>query len=43
MMRATNWQFLPIAGGLLDQPDALMSDIFAIEAAYNVLQEQKSG
>lgn len=30
LMESTKWQFLPYAGGLLDQPEALMRNILRI-------------
>jgi hypothetical protein len=30
MMEATDWRFLPYGGGLLDQPDWLMADLFTL-------------
>jgi hypothetical protein len=40
MMEVTGWQFLPRAGGLLDQPSWLMDDLFAIrDAAYRREQQ----
>lgn len=32
-MEATGWRFLPYPGGLLDQPEWLMQDLFRIRAA----------
>lgn len=30
LMEATDWRFLPRAGGLLDQPEALLEDILTL-------------
>lgn len=32
LMKATDWRFLPYAGGLLDQPEMLLHNVFEIEA-----------
>jgi hypothetical protein len=40
-MQATDWKHLPSAGGLLDQSEALMSDIFTIEFMYRRGKEAK--
>lgn len=39
-MRAFDYKFLPLAGGLLDQPDSMMHDIITIESEYNRLQNE---
>jgi hypothetical protein len=38
-MQATNWQFLPFAGGLLDQPDWLMDDLWTLRYEYQIIKE----
>lgn len=40
-MQATDWRFLPYAGGLLDQPEALMNDVLAIAGAYSSAKHRK--
>lgn len=42
-MRALGFRFLPVAGGLLDQPEQLMADVLAIEAEYERMKDQKHG
>lgn len=39
LMEATSWRFLPYAGGLLDQPELLLSNIFRIKAVINAVRE----
>ena len=34
-LRLRQWQSLPVAGGLLDQPESLMQQIDTALAAYN--------
>ena len=38
-MEATGWKFLPYPGGLLEQPDWLMQDLFRIRAASERVKE----
>lgn len=38
-MQATEWKHLPVAGGLLDQPEALWDDTLAIEFMNRRLRE----
>lgn len=42
-MEATGWKYLPVAGGLLDQPEALMEDLLAIAAMNTGVKEQVKG
>lgn len=39
-MEATGWKFLPYPGGLLDQPEWLMQDLFRIRAASERVKEK---
>ncbi len=39
-MDATEWKFLPRAGGLADQPEALLNDILAIEFMSRRIKER---
>ena len=43
MMEATDWHFLPYAGGLMDQPEMLILNIFRIARVAKWLKEQKNG
>lgn len=38
-LEAVDWRMLPFAGGLLDQPEALMDDVFAIAGAYSSVKK----
>jgi hypothetical protein len=37
LMEATGWKHLPHAGGLLDQPEALMDDLMTIAWVYGTM------
>lgn len=37
-MQATGWKFLPVAGGLLDQPELLMNNLFVLAARYQEIK-----
>jgi len=39
-MEATGWKFLPYPGGLLDQPEALLDDLFKIRLAAERVKER---
>ncbi len=39
MLEATEWRHLPQAGGLLDQDEALMSDLAAIGARSSIVRQ----
>jgi hypothetical protein len=39
LMEMTDWRFLPRAGGLLDQPEALLEDILTL-ASLNQMVER---
>ncbi len=39
MLENTGWQFLPAAGGLLDQEAALMEDLFTLSWRKRVVKE----
>lgn len=39
LMEATGWQFLPHAGGLLDQDQALQDDLMTIAAVAPKVKE----
>lgn len=41
-MEATGWQFLPYAGGLLDQPDLLMRNVFRIKYVADQKREAEN-
>jgi hypothetical protein len=46
LIEATDWRFLPRAGGLLDQPEALLEDVLTIAALARKIErmlEQQSG
>lgn len=43
LMEATDWHYLPCAGGLLDQPSALMSDILEIADRSRRIRKQVRG
>ena len=38
LMEATEWRFLPAGGGLGDQDDILLSNVFAIAARVSLLR-----
>jgi len=38
-MEATDWKYLPYAGGLLDQPDWLLEDIFTLSWRSRYVRE----
>lgn len=40
-MSATGWRFLPYEGGLLDQPELLMSNVFRIERVARAKEDTK--
>lgn len=40
-MEATGWKFMPYPGGLLDQPEWLMQDLFRIRAASERMKGKK--
>jgi len=40
-MEATSWRHLPFPGGLLDQPDWLIHDLYVLAWRRHVLEEQK--
>ena len=42
-LEATGWQFLPYAGGLLDQPDLLMRNVFRIKLVADQKREAENG
>ena len=42
-MQATDWQFLPFPGGLLDQPEWLMDDLFTIRAEAEHIRKPSDG
>jgi hypothetical protein len=37
-MEATGWRFLPQAGGLLDQPEALLEDVLTLAALARTVE-----
>ncbi len=37
-MQATDWRFLPAPGGLLDQPELLMNNLFILAGKYQELK-----
>jgi hypothetical protein len=39
-MEATDWRFLPYAGGLMDQPELVMRNLYRIKALSNALRER---
>jgi len=39
----TGWRHLPMAGGLLDQPESLMDDLMAVQFASSRLRESLHG
>jgi hypothetical protein len=39
LMEATDWKYLPYAGGLLDQPDWLLEDIFTLSWRSRYVRE----
>jgi hypothetical protein len=39
LMEATDWRFLPCAGGLLDQPETLIADLLTIAALSHRVKE----
>lgn len=41
-MEATGWRFLPYAGGLLDQPELLMRNIYRIARVARNMEENKN-
>ena len=43
LMQATGWTFLPYAGGLLDQPEALMDDIMTISLTSQIVKAKLDG
>ena len=43
MIQATGWNFLPHAGGLLDQPESLMDDIMAIAITSQKVKDDLGG
>jgi len=40
-MESTGWRFLPLAGGLLDQPGALMDDLMTLAWLYGMIEDQE--
>lgn len=40
-MEATGWRHLPYPGGLLDQPDWLMEDLFSLAAEQERIKNAK--
>jgi len=40
LMEATGWKHLPLAGGLLDQPEALMDDLLTLSWLSGIVREQ---
>ncbi len=38
-MEATDWHFLPYAGGLLEQPELLMRNLYKIKVVANNARE----
>lgn len=40
IMEATGWKFLPAAGGLGDQDEVLMDNIFAISYEYRRMKKK---
>lgn len=40
-LEAVEWKHLPYAGGLMDQPDVLMKNVFRIKSQYGRLKEQQ--
>lgn len=41
-MEATGWQFLPCAGGLLDQPELLWTNVTRIATRANQLKKDRA-
>jgi len=41
MMEALDWRFLPSAGGMLDQPEALMEDLLTISWRRDVIESRR--
>jgi hypothetical protein len=39
LMQATAWRFLPFSGGLLDQPQLLMDNLFTLVAQFNEIKK----
>lgn len=39
-LEATDWRFLPYSGGLMDQPELLMRNVYRIKALSNALRER---
>jgi hypothetical protein len=39
LMQATAWRFLPFSGGLLDQPQLLMDNLFTLASQYNEIKD----
>ena len=37
-MQATDWNFLPFPGGLLDQPEWIMDDLFIIQSEAELIR-----
>ncbi|HEY4693021.1 MAG TPA: hypothetical protein VIH16_06255 [Bellilinea sp.] len=40
-MEATSWKHLPYAGGLLDQPEWLMDDLFTLAGEMEIMKKVK--
>lgn len=38
-MQATGWQFLPLSGGLMDQPELLMRNLYILSSQYQELMK----
>jgi hypothetical protein len=42
-MEATGWRFLPYPGGLMDQPELLMQNVFRISTVARAMEENENG
>ena len=41
LMETTGWRFLPIEGGLLDQPETLIDDLMTMAWLYGLIEGDK--